>query len=556
MTWSWERSPNGASSWTPISGETLDTYTPVAADLGDYLQATASYTDEVGPGKSAQAISANAVQGAPGRNKPVFEEGLTATRSVQRNKPAGVFLGAPFTATDADNDALTYSLGAVDRASFDIDSSTGQLRTNTLLTGIRRTSYSVFVSVSDGKNDLGGLKKVPRRLTPPPGVPVSDGHVARSRRTRSAKANIGAPVIAGHRPRRRAETLNADTTRLLRRGRQLQTNVLYACQWKQLRVAVSVRDSKDDEGNPDTTTDSTIAVTILVTEVNEPRCSRQRWPLALIPVNTTFNGTRRRNRESLTSADHCAGDRSPGEGLLRSRPPTRRRKAARRSRLRLFWTRIRPSHSDDPADGYAGGRIPENTPAPGSGDYTAPTDSLGCRTKAALDFETIPYYSVTVMAVDRHGRRHRHHGHHRRADNLDDTAGTVTLDSLQPLVGPLTATLDDNRQRQWQRDLAVGASLRTALPLGPSSRAATSATYAGAAMWATTCRPRQPPTVTMGNVGQERPAISANAVEVALGRNAPVFTEGASTTRSVPKPPQRAWISARRWRPPTPTTTS
>ena len=34
-------------------------------------------------------------------------------------------------------------------------------------------------------------------------------------------------------------------------------------------VTVSVRDSKDDEGNPDTTTDSTIAVTILVTEVNK-----------------------------------------------------------------------------------------------------------------------------------------------------------------------------------------------------------------------------------------------------------------------------------------------
>ena len=32
---------------------------------------------------------------------------------------------------------------------------------------------------------------------------------------------------------------------------------------------MSVRDSKDDEGNPDTTTDSTIAVTILVTEVTE-----------------------------------------------------------------------------------------------------------------------------------------------------------------------------------------------------------------------------------------------------------------------------------------------
>ena len=154
-TWLWERSPNGASDWTLISGETSATYTPVAAAVGDYLRATASYTDTVGPDKSAQAISANAVQGAPGRNKPVLEEHPTATRSVSRNTPAGRNIGAPFTATDADNDALTYSLGGPDAVRFDLDTSSGQLLTKALLTGIQRTSYEVFVSVSDGKDDEG-----------------------------------------------------------------------------------------------------------------------------------------------------------------------------------------------------------------------------------------------------------------------------------------------------------------------------------------------------------------------------------------------------------------
>ena len=79
--------------------------------MGDYLRATASYTDGEGGGKSTQAISANAVEVAPGRNKPVLREYPTATRSVPRNTPAGRNIGAPFTATDADNDALTYSLG-------------------------------------------------------------------------------------------------------------------------------------------------------------------------------------------------------------------------------------------------------------------------------------------------------------------------------------------------------------------------------------------------------------------------------------------------------------
>ena len=154
-TWSWERSPDGTSSWTTINGATSDTYTPVAGDVGDYLQATASYTDGAGPGKSAQAISANAVEVAPGRNKPVLREHPTATRSVARNTPAGRNIGAPFSATDADNDALTYSLDGPDGAKFDLSRSSGQLLTRAPLTDINRTSYEVVVSVSDSKDDLG-----------------------------------------------------------------------------------------------------------------------------------------------------------------------------------------------------------------------------------------------------------------------------------------------------------------------------------------------------------------------------------------------------------------
>ena len=155
VTWSWARSPNGTSDWTSISGETSDTYTPVADDGGDYLRATASYDDGEGLDKRALAISANAVAVAPGRNKPVLREHPTATRSIPRNTPAGRNIGAPFTATDADNDALTYSLGGPDRAGFDLDMSSGQLLTKALLTGITRTIYKVFVSVSDSKDDLG-----------------------------------------------------------------------------------------------------------------------------------------------------------------------------------------------------------------------------------------------------------------------------------------------------------------------------------------------------------------------------------------------------------------
>ena len=95
VTWLWARSPDGTSSWNPISGATSASYTPVASDVGDYLRATASYTDGEAAGKSAQAISAHAVELAPGRNAPVFTEGASTTRSVAKSTPAGRNIGAP-----------------------------------------------------------------------------------------------------------------------------------------------------------------------------------------------------------------------------------------------------------------------------------------------------------------------------------------------------------------------------------------------------------------------------------------------------------------------------
>ena len=45
ITWRWERSEDGASSWEVINRETTATYMPVARDNGYYLRATATYLD-------------------------------------------------------------------------------------------------------------------------------------------------------------------------------------------------------------------------------------------------------------------------------------------------------------------------------------------------------------------------------------------------------------------------------------------------------------------------------------------------------------------------------
>ena len=60
-TWQWARSDANDGTYTDLPDATMETYTPVAADVPMYLRATAMYTDGEGSGKSARAVTANAV---------------------------------------------------------------------------------------------------------------------------------------------------------------------------------------------------------------------------------------------------------------------------------------------------------------------------------------------------------------------------------------------------------------------------------------------------------------------------------------------------------------
>ena len=88
----------------------------------------------------------------PPNKAPSFTEGASATRQVAENSAAGTSVGSAVTATDADNDTLTYTLSGTDASSFTIGSSTGQITTKAGVTYDYETkqSYSVTVSVSDG----------------------------------------------------------------------------------------------------------------------------------------------------------------------------------------------------------------------------------------------------------------------------------------------------------------------------------------------------------------------------------------------------------------------
>ena len=86
-----------------------------------------------------------------GTDSPVFS-GAMITRSVAENTAAGQNVGAPVAATDPNNDTLRYTLGGPDAGSFDIVSTTGQIRTRSGVTYDHesRDSYSVTVTASDG----------------------------------------------------------------------------------------------------------------------------------------------------------------------------------------------------------------------------------------------------------------------------------------------------------------------------------------------------------------------------------------------------------------------
>ena len=61
VTWQWASSANAAGPWADIAGATSEAYTPVEANVGNYLQATARYEDGHSSGKSESAATASTV---------------------------------------------------------------------------------------------------------------------------------------------------------------------------------------------------------------------------------------------------------------------------------------------------------------------------------------------------------------------------------------------------------------------------------------------------------------------------------------------------------------
>ena len=111
-----------------------------------------SVTVSVSDGNNGSDSIAVTISVTDANDAPVFTDGTSTTRSIAENTASGQNIGGAVSATDADGDTLTYSLGGTDASSFDLVSTSGQLQTKAALDYETKSSYSVTVSVSDGNN--------------------------------------------------------------------------------------------------------------------------------------------------------------------------------------------------------------------------------------------------------------------------------------------------------------------------------------------------------------------------------------------------------------------
>ena len=157
VVWQWDqREATAGSSWERISGATSSSYTPTAELTNSYLRVTATYRDALGPGKTAFREMAAGVT----NTKPAFGTNPSSL-SVAENNTEGANVGSPINASDANGDAVYFSLrntttGSGHAASFRVNS-VGQV---TVAPGVRldhetQESYAVTVQISDHKGSFG-----------------------------------------------------------------------------------------------------------------------------------------------------------------------------------------------------------------------------------------------------------------------------------------------------------------------------------------------------------------------------------------------------------------
>ena len=389
VTWTWAWAPISAGPFTTISSATNAAYTPLPADIGRYLKATATYADHFGAGQTAEKVSENPVRNNP---PPVFPN-PAVTFTVDENSTAGTV--GTITATDPDGETITYSVGGADETDFNQDFS---LNTSTATITIKptatidhetRPSYTVVVTATDSANvtttvnltinvndlnEAGAVSLAP--TTPTVAKPLTatvndpDGTATGATWTWSWNTTrIGSFTTISGASGKTYTPATADA------GRYLKASVSYTDLFGSGQSAEQVSDNAVAANPPPVFANNSVTLS-----VNE---------------NTT-SGT----VGTITATD------PDGDAITHSVGGTDE-------------TAFKEDFSLDASNGL-----------------------ITVRSDATIDHETRPSYSVTITATDPYG------GTDTVALTITvtnvDEHGTVTLSQPTPVVGePLTATLDD-----------------------------------------------------------------------------------------------------------------
>ncbi len=189
---------SGVGAWSDWSHTgTATTTTITGLDAGATYQVQVRAENDEGEG----AWSASGTQAT---NAPPAFAGSTTTRAVEENTAAGMGVGAVVTATDADNDTLTYSLEGTDASSFVIVANSGGILTKSNVTYDHeaKSTYSVTVRAKDGQ---GGDATISVTITitdvdEPPSAPAAPGVAFTSGTTDGLDVSWDAPVDTGKPP--------------------------------------------------------------------------------------------------------------------------------------------------------------------------------------------------------------------------------------------------------------------------------------------------------------------------------------------------------------------
>ena len=276
---------NGGSTWSSHSFTGTGTSTTLTG-------LTAGKTYEV----QVRAVNAEG-NGAWSDSGSAITDANAVTRDVAENSASGTNVGAAVTAVSTNTTyTYTHALSGTDASKFEIGSTTGQItvKSGTSLDYETKASYTVTVTVtaaakSQGANAQSIDPNAPGDYIVPVTINVTDVNeppaFADDTATRSvaensaADTNIGAVVTATD-PDGVAKfntltysltgTDASDFTIDSSTGQIKTKSALDYEDDTSYSVTVNVTDGKNAGGTADTTTDDTIAVTINVTDVNEP----------------------------------------------------------------------------------------------------------------------------------------------------------------------------------------------------------------------------------------------------------------------------------------------